>query len=133
MDGFTVDTARDGIEGLEKLLRQADLIILDMLMPRLDGLQFLARYNQRPPDQRATVLVASNKSSTEQINKAKQLGAAEYLIKSKLTPDDLVVHVRKYLSRSSLRRYILKRKTPRTLMVGGIWLSYAQERSRAMI
>jgi len=98
MDGFTVDTARDGIEGLEKVAAaKPDLIILDMLMPRLDGLQFLARYNQRPPDQRATVLVASNKSSTEQINKAKQLGAAEYLIKSKLTPDDLVVHVRKYL------------------------------------
>lgn len=98
MDGFTVDTARDGIEGLERVAAaKPDLIILDMLMPRLDGLQFLARYNQDPTDQRAIVLVASNKSSTDQITKAKQLGAAEYLIKSRLTPDDLVAHVRKYL------------------------------------
>lgn len=72
MEGYSVDTARDGIDGLEKVKAV-----------------------------KAKVLVASNKSSNQNIHEAKLLGAVDYLIKSHLTPDDLVDHVKKHLLSSA--------------------------------
>lgn len=97
MEGYDVHTAGDGEEGLEKVVSvQPDIILLDMLMPRLDGLGFLRHYLKLP--NRAKVIVASNKSSQQSIAEAKLLGATDYLIKSQLTPDDLVVQIKKHLA-----------------------------------
>lgn len=101
MEGFDVETARDGQEGLEKVDKvKPDLIILDMMMPRVDGMQFLQRYRQDKVAPEAKVLVASNKSSPEQVQEAKRLGATDYLIKSQITPDELVEHIRKHLAKA---------------------------------
>jgi DNA-binding response OmpR family regulator len=97
MEGFTVHTASDGMEGLEKAKAIGpDIILLDMIMPRMTGLEFLAAY-QLPS--RAKTVVMSNKSSTKEINQAKALGVIDYLIKSQLTPQDIVVRVNEYLAK----------------------------------
>ena len=99
MAGFEVETAGDGVEALERVrLAAPDLIILDMMMPRLDGLQFMRRYARLRLPLAAKILVASNKTLRTEIEEARQLGASEYLVKSRITPDDLVAHVYKHLA-----------------------------------
>jgi CheY-like chemotaxis protein len=94
IEGFRVDTAADGAEGLSKALDQPpDIVLLDMIMPRLTGLQFLEHFGlDRHP--RVKALVISNHSAPAAIERAKALGAADYLIKSNYTPAQIVEHIR---------------------------------------
>jgi CheY-like chemotaxis protein len=97
MEGFEVGTAGDGMAGLEQAEQLApDLIILDMMMPRMDGIEFLRVYSNKPT-RTAKVLVASNKTISQEIDEAKRLGASDYLVKSQITPEELVAQVRKLL------------------------------------
>ena len=99
MEGFEVETAGDGIDALDAAEQVLpDLIILDMMMPRMDGIEFLRAYSTRPTRKPAKILVASNKTIRQEIDQAKQLGASDYLVKSQITPEELVSQVRKHLS-----------------------------------
>ena len=98
MEGFDVATATDGQAGLEQVEQhQPQLIILDMLMPRLGGIEFLRRFRDQYPESPAIILVASNKSNTETVTAAKKLGAAEYIVKAQLTPEEIVHRARLHL------------------------------------
>lgn len=98
MEGFEVDTAADGVDGLAHAEQSPpDLIILDMMMPRMDGIEFLRLYATKAGSGGAKVLVASNKTISQEIDEARQLGASDYLVKSQITPDELVAQVRKHL------------------------------------
>jgi DNA-binding response OmpR family regulator len=99
MEGFQVDTANDGLDGLEKAINtEPDIILLDMIMPRMTGLEFLAAYRLPSKHPRVKTLIMSNKSSTKDINQAKSLGVLDYLIKSQLTPQEIVTRIRAYLA-----------------------------------
>lgn len=94
-EGFDVEYASNGAEGLEKARNGSPaIILLDMMMPVMTGLEFLQAYRSNSNSQ-AKVIVLSNKSTLEEIREAKLLGAVNYLIKSQLTPDDVVQEVRK--------------------------------------
>lgn len=98
MEGFAVETAQDGAEGLHKATTlEPDVILLDMLMPHMSGLEFLRAYKLQSNHPNVTALVISNKSSTKEINEAKTMGAADYLIKSHHTPAEIVERIRSYL------------------------------------
>jgi two-component system response regulator PhoP len=98
MEGFAVDTASDGQEGLSKATTiTPDVILIDMIMPRMSGLDFLQAYHLHK-HKTTKMLVMSNKSSPGEINQAKALGVLDYLIKSQHTPDEIVRKVRTYLS-----------------------------------
>ena len=98
LEGYDVLTANDGEEGLKTAISaRPDLIILDNLMPLLTGIQLLERYRAAKPKSRAVVIFLSNKSALGDVNRAKQLGAVDYLIKSQLTPRELVAIVRRRL------------------------------------
>lgn len=102
LEGFQVFTAADGLAGLQAAMEyNPQLLVIDNLMPRLTGLELLERYRVAQPHSHSLVVVLSNKSSLADINRAKELGAAEYLIKSQYTPRDLVVKVRQVLNLSS--------------------------------
>jgi DNA-binding NtrC family response regulator len=96
--GFEVETARSGAEGLKKVgQREYEVIVLDMLMLELSGNDFLEGFEAtKHPDTK--VVVTSNLDSPKVIEKAKSLGAADYLIKSQYTPKQLVDHVQALLS-----------------------------------
>jgi DNA-binding response OmpR family regulator len=95
LEGFKVDTADDGAQGLEKALRsKPDVILLDMLMPNMDGLEFLKAYRIQNTNPKCKTLVISNKSSVSEINQAKAMGVVEYLIKSQHTPAEIARRIR---------------------------------------
>ena len=74
--------ARDGVEGLEALDRvngRVDIVIVDLMMPRMQGLEFLRRARDRWPDLK--VIVVSGAASADQIREANELGAVAMLPK----------------------------------------------------
>ena len=77
--GYTVDVARDGAEGLQKVKRLApDAIILDVLLPKVDGWAFLTQIKGDPTTKDIPVIIVS---IVDQKGKGFALGAADYLIK----------------------------------------------------
>jgi DNA-binding response OmpR family regulator len=95
-EGFTVCEAADGKEALDKLGREkADLVILDIMMPRMDGWQLcdeLRKYYNLP------ILMLTAKGETSQKIKGFQLGTDDYLVKP-FDPLELVVRVKALLRR----------------------------------
>jgi CheY-like chemotaxis protein len=89
-DGYTVQVAGDGAEALGLLAGDMpDLIFLDVRLPRMDGLTFLERLRGEPRTKNLPVVIVSNYSEEELIERGLQLGALEYLIKSQTTPGQL--------------------------------------------
>lgn len=97
-DGFEVAAASHGREGLEKLKAEPpDLVILDIMMPGISGLQVIDEMKRDPRLEKIPIIVLSNLSGNPDIEKAKKRGIQEYLIKSDLDPEDVSRTVKKYL------------------------------------
>lgn len=80
--GYAVDLACDGLEGLERVdTERPDLIVLDMMMPHLDGLQVLERLKSDPRTGEIPVVVLSARGSDAQIREGLLQGADLYLSK----------------------------------------------------
>lgn len=96
--GFIVDVASDGDEGYEKIKNGGyDLILLDIIMPKKDGLQIMRTLKSDPTYTQATpVVFLTNLDNDAEIKQALTLGKG-YLIKSQMTPADLLKEVQKYL------------------------------------
>lgn len=89
-EGFEVWAAKDGLEALIIAAdREPDLILLDLLMQKLGGLEFLRRFDLEKHSH-VKVIVFSNMASPELYQEAKVLGVSEYLIKAKYTPKEIV-------------------------------------------
>ena len=98
-EGFEVETAEDGEIGLKIAMEgKPDFVILDIMMPKLSGIEFLKRLRQNQVGADVPVIVLSNLSEKKEMEEARRLGVKEYLIKSSLTPKDIVEKVRGYLS-----------------------------------
>ena len=75
-------TARDGVETLEKIERQApDVVLLDLVMPRLDGISVLERLREKPLAKMPNIIVASAIGMENVTRRALELGACYYMIK----------------------------------------------------
>lgn len=98
-DGFTVTTAIDGQEGLTKVGdAHYDLILLDMMMPKVDGIGFLEALNKDGAVQKqGPIVVLTNLAQDSVITKAKELGAVDFLIKSDLNPAEFLTKAKKFL------------------------------------
>ncbi len=102
-EGFEVDTATDGQEGLVKMTEGGyDLILLDVVMPKMDGLSVLNALSQNPPKSKnGPVILLTNLAHDPIIKEALSKGAYSYLIKTDSTPDKIIENVKKILSNSS--------------------------------
>lgn len=81
-EGYTVGVAQGGRQALDMLESESfDLIILDILMPEVDGFTVLSQVKATPALSEIPVVVISAVDDPESIEKCRQLGAAEYLIK----------------------------------------------------
>ena len=97
--GFKVETAGDGEEAIAKAgTLQPNLILMDVMMPRLDGFGALTKFKSDPKTQNIPVILLTNLGINEEDKKrGLELGAKEYLIKNQLSPNQIVEIVKKYL------------------------------------
>ena len=99
--GFVVLTANDGFEGLQQARTGSPhLILLDMLMPRLNGMETLAELKKDGQTRSIPVVILSNSSADSSLQKAKDLGAIGYLVKASLSLQELGDHVISFLEQA---------------------------------
>ena len=100
-EGFKVDEAVDGEEGLTKVRSaKPSIIILDLIIPGKDGFAFLEEIKKDPRTEAIPVIVLSNLGQREDIERAKALGARDYMIKAQLTPIEVVERIKSALRES---------------------------------
>lgn len=96
--GFEVDTAEDGQEGLTKALAtHPDLLISDVRMPNVDGLQMLDRLRADEWGKTVPVIILSTDNTTTSINHALSNGVTLYLAKALMSPDQITAEIKKSL------------------------------------
>ena len=102
--GYDADIARTGIEGVEKLLEgsQYDLVLLDLILPGLDGLEVLSRVRQTPAIAHLPVIMLTARSDEDSEIQVLAAGADDYIPKP-FSFENLIAHIEALLRRSALR------------------------------
>jgi len=102
--GYEVASAADGIEAIEAIHRQApDLILLDVMMPRSDGLETLKRIRQHPPTAQVPVIMLTARAGLADKMKGFERGADDYVAKP-FAFAELLVRVKALLRRGPVSR-----------------------------
>jgi two-component system alkaline phosphatase synthesis response regulator PhoP len=98
--GHTVDVADGAAMALAKLEQDQsfEVILLDMIMPGLSGVDLLKEITKRLPDLKAKRIVLSNQGQNEDIEEATTAGAIGYIIKAESIPTEVVKKVEKIMS-----------------------------------
>jgi CheY-like chemotaxis protein len=99
-EGFDLVSASDGMEALKKLEEEGvrpDLILLDIIMPKLDGLSVLKRIKANPELEKIPIILLTNLGQRDQLDKAAEFGVNDYLIKSHFTPSEVMEKINKFL------------------------------------
>lgn len=87
--GFDVDIARDGKDALDLVAKnEYDFILLDLLLPNVNGIEFLEKYQDRP--QHTKIIILSDFNEERTVERAKSLGVHSYFIKAENTPSQLI-------------------------------------------
>ena len=103
-EGYIVDVAVDGQDGLGKIKQGGyDLVLLDILMPKINGFDVMEMLKHDPEykNNNKCIIFLTNLDNENDIKRALALGNG-YLIKSQLTPGDLVKEVKMYLEKMSV-------------------------------
>lgn len=99
-EGFEVTTARDGQEGLQEAKAIGpDLILLDILLPDINGFTVLESLKSDKATVNIPVIILSNLGQKEDVSKGMALRASDYLIKAHHTPQEIVDSIKKVLGR----------------------------------
>jgi len=97
-EGYEILTAGSGGEALEIAKeKQLDLILLDIILPQLDGFSVLKEVKSGQKNKNTPVIMLTNLGTDEDRQKGKELGAADYLVKANLTPAQISEKIKKYL------------------------------------
>ena len=96
-EGFTVTTAVDGMDGLEKLYSTpVDLVISDVNMPRMDGFTFIKNVREQEAYRDLPIVILSTEGQEKDIQQGMNLGANLYMVKP-AQPDKMVKNIRMLL------------------------------------
>ncbi len=97
--GYEVITALDGVEALQKLIPKPDLIILDIMMPKMDGYEVCAKIRENDDYTDMPIVFLTARSSEKDEIKALELGAADFIAKP-ISPSKFIARVK-----ANLRKY----------------------------
>lgn len=101
LESFAVEVASGGTIGLEKAHTfSPDIILLDMMMPQVNGLEVLEKLKADPATSAIPVIVMSNYSELNITTRAIQLGANQYIVKSDTDPSAVVEMVREVIGQT---------------------------------
>ena len=96
--GFDVSVAMSGDEGIEMARKKApSLIILDLMLPKMNGFEFLEAIKKEEELKNIPVIALSNLGQKSDVEKALSLGAAQYFIKTEHTLEEIIKEIKKYL------------------------------------
>ena len=97
-DGYVVTLAEDGEKGLELAKKdKPDVILLDIIMPRMDGFAVLEHLKGDAETKDIPVLMLTNLGQGDDKERGKKLGASDYIVKADLTPLQVSEKIKKYL------------------------------------
>jgi CheY-like chemotaxis protein len=98
LEGYEVATAEDGLEALQRMQeRRPDLVLLDLLMPRMDGVQFLEKVRSEKRYEGLPILLVTGQHDSRLQAKATGLGVQEYLFKTATPFMKLLTLIQKHL------------------------------------
>jgi DNA-binding response OmpR family regulator len=99
---FEVEYAEDGTQGLEMLENNSyDVVLLDIMLPEQDGFELLEAYKERHGSLEGMVLIMlTNLSEREQVDRAMELGADDYIIKAHFSPSEIVEKTQEWLEKA---------------------------------
>lgn len=94
-NNFEVHPASDGLQAIEKLRAGLlpDVILLDIIMPNMDGFEMLERINKDKLSPGSIKIILSNKSEEGDIERGKSLGVSGYIVKANSTPAEVITQV----------------------------------------
>ena len=99
-EGFDVEEAIDGEEGLRKAREVLpDLILLDLILPGIDGFEVLKTLKDDPKLSLIPVVILSNLGQRDEVEKGLSLGAVDFLIKAHFTPEEIIEKIKTVLSK----------------------------------
>jgi DNA-binding response OmpR family regulator len=95
LEGFETFSASDGQTGLDiALQKQPDMVLLDLLMPNMGGMEVLQHLREDERGRGIPVIILSNLSNKESVVEGAERGAVEYLVKSNFSLDDIAAKVK---------------------------------------
>ena len=95
-DGYECFMADDGAVAIEEFNKNnPDLVVLDIIMPQLDGFAVLKEIRKK--NQNVPVIMLTNLGTEEDKKKGEEFGATDYLVKASLTPSQVSAAIKKYL------------------------------------
>ena len=102
-EGFDVETIADGKSGLDMILANSyDLILLDIMLPKLDGIGIITKLKEAKSSiSLKSIMFLTNLAHDPVVKEALELGVHSCLIKSDITPEDLLAHVKRALGEES--------------------------------
>lgn len=97
-EGLEADFAHDGMAGLEKMKKKKPaLVLLDIIMPRLDGFGVLEAMRSDKDLKKVPVIILSNLGQEEDIERAKEFGVRDFIVKSDASIQDVVKKIKAHL------------------------------------
>jgi len=106
-EGHTVDIAYNGEEALQKVDDvNPDIILLDILMPKMNGLEFLREYDVLNKHKKTQVIILSNLDMDKEVKQAMELGASRYIVKARLSPKELALLINHLIKKTDLKKPI---------------------------
>lgn len=100
LEGYQVEIAENGRVGVEKTKSfKPDIILLDILMPEMDGFEVLKTVKANKDSKDIPVLIMSNLGQEDHIQKGKELGAVGYIVKTQYTPAKVVETIKEVLEK----------------------------------
>ncbi|OGG04942.1 hypothetical protein A2Z33_06630 [Candidatus Gottesmanbacteria bacterium RBG_16_52_11] len=100
-DGYEVFSAENGEEGLKVAQElHPDLVVLDVMMPRLDGFAVLERLRKTDEFAKKPIIMYSNLNNEEEMARAQQMGVTEFIVKANLSPTQFIEKIKQYIGSS---------------------------------
>jgi two-component system response regulator MprA len=102
--GHHIFIAHNGKDGLDQIRGglEPDVILLDMVMPELDGLEFLEAYRNEKLSPKTAIIMLTNQGQAEDIEKAEKFGIKGYLIKATTIPSEVVSEVERIVKKDTI-------------------------------
>lgn len=103
-NGFEVEEAADGLEGLDKATKNVpDIIFTGIIMPKMDGFALMENIKKNVATSSIPIIISSHMGREEDREKAMKMGAKDFIVKTMNTPNEIVERIRKIFDSTSYR------------------------------